>query len=99
MTMHFLSDGLVVRALPGGRGKGVFAARPFTRGSLLVVYGGVIISGAELEKFSPDERHYALQVEDDLHQLTPFDKVGGADFVNHSCEPNAGLSGATSLIA
>ena len=55
MTMHFQSEGLVVRALPGGRGRGVFAARPFTRGSLLVVYGGVIISGAELEKFSPDE--------------------------------------------
>jgi hypothetical protein len=97
--MHFMSEGLVVRALPGRTAKGVFATLPFGRGALLAVYGGVIVSGAELEKLSPEERLYTLQVDDDLHQLTPLDRVSGADFINHSCEPNAGLFGTTSLIA
>jgi hypothetical protein len=97
--VHFLADGLVIRALPGKGGKGVFAARPFARGSLLAVYGGIIISGVELKKLSAEEKAYTLQVEDDLHQLTPIDKIGGPDFINHSCEPNAGLLGTISLVA
>jgi hypothetical protein len=99
LNVHFLADGLVIRALPGKGGKGVFAARAFARGSLLAVYGGIIISGVELKKLSEEEKAYTLQVEDDLHQLTPIDKIGGPDFINHSCEPNAGLLGTISLVA
>jgi uncharacterized protein len=99
MTMHFLAKGLVIRALPGKGGKGVFAAQPFLRGDLLAVYGGIIVSGVDMTKLSAEEKLYSLQVDDDLHQLTPIDKVGGPDFINHSCEPNAGLSGTISLVA
>ena len=99
MTMHFMADGLVVRALPDKGGKGVFATRPFARGDLLVVYGGVILTGDELKALLAEERFYSMQVEDDLHLVTPLDQVTGADFVNHSCEPNAGLRDAISLVA
>lgn len=99
MTMHFLAEGLVVRELQGKGGRGVFATRPIARGTLLAAYGGTILSGTALKKLSAAERWYALQVEDDLYLLTPFDQVEGADFINHSCEPNAGLSGATNLVA
>jgi hypothetical protein len=99
MTMHFLADGLVTQTLPGKRGKGVFAARPFLRGTLLALYGGIIVSGADLEKLSAEERLYTLQVDDDLHQITPLDHISGADYINHSCEPNAGLTGTTGLVA
>jgi uncharacterized protein len=98
-NMHFLVEGLVVRQLNGKGGRGVFATRPIARGTLLAAYGGIIMSGAELKALSAEERWYALQVEDDLHLVTPVDRVEGADFINHSCEPNAGLSGATNLVA
>src|SRR5262249_62161784 len=42
---------------------------------------------------------YTLHVADNLHLVTPLDQVGGADFINHSCDPNAGLSGTTNLVA
>jgi hypothetical protein len=99
MSIHFLADGLVIRALPGKGGNGVFATRPFARGELLALYGGIIVSSAELEKLTSEERLYTLQVEDDLHQVTPLDQVGGPDYINHSCEPNAGLYGTTALVA
>jgi hypothetical protein len=99
MTIHYLASGLVTRTLPGKGGKGVFAARPFARGELLALYGGVIVTGAELERLSAEARLYTLQVEDDLHQVTPLDQVSGPDYINHSCEPNAGLSGTTGLLA
>jgi uncharacterized protein len=99
MTMHFLAEGLVVRELLGKGGKGVFATRPIERGTLLASYGGAILTGAELKKLSTAARWYALQVEDDLHLVTPLDQVAGADFINHACQPNAGLSGTTSLVA
>jgi hypothetical protein len=47
----------------------------------------------------PGEPAYSVQIEDDLHLVTPPDDIGIADFVNHSCEPNALLSGQISLIA
>jgi hypothetical protein len=97
--MHFLADGLVVRTFPGKGGQGVFATRPFARGVLLAAYGGAIVTDAELKMLSPEERLYTLQVEDDLHLVTPLDHVGGADFINHSCDPNARLSGTTNLVA
>ncbi len=99
MSMHFLSPGLVARQSSSKGGKGVFAAGPFARGALLAVYGGIIISGADLARLTAEERLYTLQVDDDLHQLTPLDRISGADYINHSCEPNAGLFGTTSLIA
>ena len=97
--MHYLADGLVVGKLPGKGGKGVFAARPFKRRELLCVWGGAIMTGDELRRLTREERFYAVQIEDDLHLVTPRDRVAGADFVNHSCHPNAGLSGASSLVA
>jgi hypothetical protein len=99
MTMHYLADGLVVREFLGKGGKGIFAARRFERGELLCVWGGEVMTGDQLHRLTPEEQLYTLQIEDDLHLVTPLDRVAGADFVNHSCQPNAGLSGAINLVA
>ncbi|QAU25388.1 SET domain-containing protein-lysine N-methyltransferase [Dyella sp. M7H15-1] len=52
----------------------------------------------ELRRLTREEQFYAMQIEDYLHLVTPRDSVAGADFINHSCQPNAGLSGASSLV-
>ena len=99
MIAPFAADGLVVRRHITKGGRGVFAARPFARGDLLVVWGGLAASGAELDELSTEQRLYALQVDDDVHLVTPIDEVDVGDYVNHSCMPNAGLSDAVSLVA
>ncbi len=76
-----------------------FRYAPFAKGELLVVWGGRIITGAELAALAPDKRHWMLQIDEDLFQLTDPHDVGGADYVNHSCDPNAGILGHIALVA
>jgi uncharacterized protein len=99
MGPHYLAEGLVISGDRETLGKGVFAVRSFAPGELLAVWGGSIISTGEISKLSENERAYVVQVEEDLHLLTPRAEVASADFINHSCDPNAGLSGSISLVA
>lgn len=99
MTAPFIAKGLAVRAHSAKGGKGVFATRPFARGELLAIWGGRMMSGAELKELPAEHRYYSLQVDDDLHLVTPIQEITAGDFINHSCVPNAGLSDAVSLIA
>jgi hypothetical protein len=69
-------------------GKGVFARREFTAGSRILQFRGRIYSRAEyLSKVNPVKCHY-MQIGDNafLGPTTTPD-----NFVNHCCEPNAGL--------
>jgi hypothetical protein len=99
MITPFAAAGLIVRRHLTKGGRGVFATRPFGRGDLLVVWGGRAVSGAELEGLSTEQKVYALQVDEDVHLVTPLDEVDVEDLVNHSCMPNAGLSDAVTLVA
>ena len=98
MGPHFLADGLEIQD-HSTAGRGVFATRRFVAGELLAVWGGWIITTVELNRLRKVEQTYAVQVEEDLYLLTPKPKVAGADFINHSCDPNAGLEGSISLVA
>ena len=97
--MHYTADGLEVRPLPGRMGVGVFATRPFAAGELLVAWGGRIITGAQLEALPAEKRHWMLQIDEDLFQLTEPGAIGVADHVNHSCDPNSGIFGHIALVA
>ena len=97
--MHYADPGLEVRTLPGQEGSGVFATRRFEPGELLLVWGGRIITGAQLGALPPDKRHWMLQIDEDLFQLTDPAEIGMADQVNHSCDPNSGIFGHIALVA
>ena len=97
--MHYCAPGLQVRPLPRKNGLGVFALRPFAAAELLAVWGGRIITEEQLLMLPEPDRWYVLQVEDDLHLATDLNEVGAADYINHSCEPNAGMEGQISLVA
>lgn len=73
-------------------GHAVFARQAIAAGELLAVFGGDIVSGADI-----GERRYALQVDEDLFLVSGVE--GPGDWFNHSCEPNAGLRGQLSLVA
>ncbi len=93
----YLSPKLEGRACLNKGGKGVFAVTSVQAGEVLAVWGGRVVDTDALRRLPPVKRRLILQVEEDLFLLTT--REGPADWVNHSCEPNAGLSGQVVLVA
>lgn len=93
----FISAKLEGRLIAGKGGRGVFARGKVRAGELLVVWGGEVVSGEALRAMADDRFRLALQIEEDHYLLTSNE--GAADWVNHSCAPNAGLQGQVVLVA
>ncbi len=83
-----------------GCGFGVEATADIKQGTLLIMYGGAVITETEFEELPEELQHYPFQVADDLF-LGPVgaDDIGIGERVNHSCSPNAGFLGAIALVA
>ena len=92
----YLSPKLEGRLRPDGS-KGVFACHPVKVGECLAVWGGEVVSWDLLAQIPPEVGRYSLQIEEGLYLVTS--REGPADWVNHSCNPNAGLCGQVVLVA
>ena len=86
-----------LQAHPKGNGNGIFAKEPLAKDELIAVFGGAIYPWNAFMTLPERERSLSLQVEENLF-LVP-DKIGEGDYVNHSCDPNAGLLGQIVLVA
>lgn len=93
----YLSPALVARNASHAKGRGVFARQPLAPGELLVTWGGCVLPWPIVESMSARERRLCLQIEEDLFLYSECE--GPADWINHSCDPNAGLSGQITLVA
>jgi len=93
----YLSPKLEGRPKADGSGNGVFALRPIKKGELIGVFGGVVYEWDAFIHLPERERSLCIQVEE-RHFLVPR-PAGEGDYVNHSCNPNAGLSGQIALVA
>jgi hypothetical protein len=93
----YLSPKLQGRPRADGNGNGIFAKVPLKKGEILAVFGGVVYEWDTFVTLPELERSLCIQVEERLF-LVP-DKIGEGDYVNHSCNPNAGLSGQIALVA
>ncbi len=94
----YLSPKLVVRERAAEGGPGIFAVEPVRAGELLTVWSGYIVNAAQLAGLSPLQQKRSIQVEEGLY-LVSMRLDEPADYVNHSCNPNAGLSGQIALMA
>lgn len=94
----YVSPSLEARALPQKGGYGVFARAPIAAGELLIVWSGDIVTREGLMELPPEVRMYSLQVEENCYQVSTLPPYL-PDYVNHSCDPNAGLSGQIALVA
>ena len=81
-------------------GHGTFAVRDLPRGTVLLVMGGQLVTLQEEANLPPEIQDAGVQIGPDL-VLSPIDssEIGGINYVNHSCEPNAGFQGQISLVA
>lgn len=97
-TTSFLSDKLQVRPHAGKGGAGVYAISALRRGELLACWGGDIVPLSRFRELLRELQQHSLQVEEDLY-LVSWRLSDPADLINHSCDPNAGLSGQIALVA
>jgi hypothetical protein len=86
------------RPHPAKGNYGVYACEPISKGELLVLWGGRIVAVEELDPKMPDFTQRILQIEETLYMEAPS-PLEPSDYFNHSCDPNAGMSGQIGLVA
>jgi len=79
-------------------GKAVYARDAIEPGELVAVWSGRIVSADKLDELPPQTRRHTVQVEEGLY-LASLSPNEPPDFINHSCEPNAGLDGQVAIVA
>jgi len=97
-THSFLSPKCEVRTAGDRGGHTVVATKPIQKGELIVVWSGMLVDGAGLAELPAHVKRHSLQVEEN-HYLVSLTDCEPPDYVNHSCAPNAGLSGQIALVA
>jgi SET domain-containing protein len=94
----YLSPKLETRPRPEKGYYGVYAREAVAAGELLAMWSGIVYTLDGLNTLEPIVVSRSVQVEDDLF-LVPIQHGEPADFFNHSCQPNAGLSGQIGVVA
>ncbi|MDE2079202.1 MAG: SET domain-containing protein-lysine N-methyltransferase [Patescibacteria group bacterium] len=88
----FVSPDTEVRESPI-HGLGLFATADIARGSVLVAWGGHVLTKGDLALLPPHIAHnYALEIYPGFYLVEMRDdELDGSDFPNHSCEPNGAI--------
>jgi SET domain-containing protein len=89
---------LEAREYPDKGGYGLFALEAVAQDEVLVAWSGPVLTLAEVRALSRAEQGHTMQIDDELY-LGPASMVEPADYVNHSCDPNAGIRGQVVLVA
>ena len=97
MDVNWLTDRAEARPA-GGKGWGSFAIAPIPKGETVVAFGGWVVPRSVLATMSASRQSRSIQIDDDLY-LVGGETPEPGDMLNHSCEPNCGLLGATILVA
>jgi SET domain-containing protein len=86
-----------MRVTPG-KGSGSFVVSKISKGEMVASFGGNVIDQSELAKYSTDRVSRSLQLNSDTYLLSG-DIPEAGDMINHSCEPNCGIAGTSSVQA
>lgn len=97
-SFSYLSPKLEMRTCTEKGGFGVFAREKIQSGELLTVWGGMVTTEEGLNLIPESKATHGIQVEEKIY-LIPLGEGDPADMFNHSCNPNAGLSGQITLVA
>lgn len=94
-STSYLAPMLEARPVKGGRG--VFALHRIQAGEVLAVWGGEVMPERRFAQLPAEVQRVSVQIEENLY-LAPS-REGAAEWINHSCNPNAGMSGQVTLVA
>jgi len=83
----------MVRLAAAAHGQGVFAERPYAAGEVILTFTGEELTTAEADRRGVRAHCLDIAPGRQLFVAPP------ARFLNHSCDPNAGLTGAVTLAA
>lgn len=81
-------------------GRGTFVHNDVCKGELLLVLSGYVMKLKDEEKLPSGMNDNGIQISEEF-SLCASEKgeLGGINFFNHSCEPNAGINGQIFLVA
>ncbi|GAB4275671.1 MAG: hypothetical protein Kow0080_25300 [Candidatus Promineifilaceae bacterium] len=96
-SLSYLSPKVETRHLGNGY-YGNFASQPIQKEELIVIWSGIIVNNQQLNQLPQIYQQHSIQVEE-AHYLVSSRADEPADYINHSCEPNAGLVGQIMLVA
>ena len=97
MDYNWLTPKAQMRVTPG-KGSGSFAISKISKGEIVASFGGNVIDQNGLTNYSPDRVGRSLQLNNDQYLLSG-DVPEAGDMINHSCEPNCGMAGTSSVQA
>lgn len=82
-------------------GRGLFAAAGISKGEIVAVKGGAIMTSSELASVVGQISPAEIQIEDDLYIAPRSAEEVEANLLclNHSCEPNVGVRGQVTFVA
>ena len=97
MDYNWLTPKAQMRQTPG-KGSDSFAITKINKGEVVASFGGFVVNQAELKNHSEDRVARSLQLDENTYLLSGFIPEPG-DMLNHSCEPNCGAFGTSSVIS
>jgi len=82
-------------------GKGLFAKKKITKGEIVAIKGGRILSRAEWKKLEAELGAAEIQISEHffIAPASKDEREGSMLYTNHSCEPNLGLQGQIVFVA
>lgn len=82
----------------GRSGRGSVAIEPIDTGEVIAAFGGRCLTRDEFDLLPAAQQVRSIQIEETLFLAGPVEPEP-ADFINHSCSPNCGMSGSTIVVA
>lgn len=87
----------LLRPISGSTGRSIVAAETLPAGEVLAVWGGTNYASRAFSELPESVRQISVQVEENLFLVPEVE--GPAEWINHSCAPNAGMMGQIALTA
>ena len=97
MDYNWLTPKAQTRVTPG-KGSGSFVVSKISKGEIVASFGGNVIYQSNLTNYSADRVSRSLQLNKDTYLLSGNVPEPG-DMINHSCDPNCGIAGTSSVQA
>jgi hypothetical protein len=97
LDYNWLTPKAQMRQTPG-KGSGSFAIENIIKGEVVASFGGFVVGQKALKDYSTDRVARSLQLNEAIYLLSSPTPESG-DMINHSCEPNCGAFGTSSVIA